>query len=146
MQSIGFSSERAYSGYMLSLSRYVRSSSLRHSRVRLPAFTLTLSLVQPCAARAARVVFDYCSTYKVQAIGGLLLKYNSCSCCDRPAASPRVRQPAGTTADACGGGQPTGGTAAAACGGGQPTRTGAVTAVTVTVASSGNAVTGLLRV
>ena len=54
----------------------------------------------------------------------LIIKYNQC--CDRPAASPRVRRPAGT--------------AAAAGGGGQPTRT----AVTVTVASSGNAVTGLL--
>jgi len=49
-----------------------------------------------------------------------------------------VRQLDGTAAAAaCGGAQPTGGTA-------QPTRTGAVTAVTVTVASSGNAVTGLL--
>ena len=52
--------------------------------------------------------------------------------------------PAGTAAAACGGAQPTGGTAAAACGGGQPTRTAVVIAVTVTVASSGNAVTGLL--
>jgi len=57
MQSIGFSSERAYSEYMQSLSRYVRSSSLRHSWVLSPAPILT-SWVQPCAARAARVVFD----------------------------------------------------------------------------------------
>jgi len=55
-----------------------------------------------------------------------------------------VRQPAGTAAAACGGGQSTGGTAAAACGGGQPTRTSVITAATLTVASSGNAVTGLL--
>jgi len=59
MQSTGFSSERAYSQYMLLLFRYVRSSPLRHSCVWLPVPILTLSLVQPCAARAARVVFDY---------------------------------------------------------------------------------------
>ena len=47
-----------------------------------------------------------------------------------------MRQLDGTAA-AYGGAQPTGGTAL-------PTRTGAVTAVTVTVASSGHAVTGLL--
>jgi len=58
MQSIGFSSERAYSQYMQLLYRYVRSSPLRHSHIRLPAPILTLSSVQPCAARAARVVFD----------------------------------------------------------------------------------------
>ena len=55
-----------------------------------------------------------------------------------------MRQPAGTATAAWGGAQPTGGTAAVAGGGGQRTSTGVVTAVTVTVASSGNAVTGLL--
>ena len=53
-----FSPEKAYPQYMQSLFRYVCSSPLRHSH-RVPAPILTLSSVQPCAARAARVVFDW---------------------------------------------------------------------------------------
>ena len=53
-----FSPEKAYPQWcMQSLFRYVCSSPLRHSH-RVPAPILILSSVQPCAARAARVVFD----------------------------------------------------------------------------------------
>ena len=53
-----FSPEKAYRQYMRLLFRYLRSSPLRLSS-RVPASTLTPLSVQPCAARAARVVFDY---------------------------------------------------------------------------------------
>ena len=56
-----FSPEKAYPQYMQSLFRYVRSSPLRHSH-RVPVSILTPSSVQPCATRAAQVVFD-CSIF-----------------------------------------------------------------------------------
>ena len=57
MQSIGFSSERAYSQYMQSLFRYVRSSPLRHPH-RVPAPILTVfstALRRACGASCIRL-------------------------------------------------------------------------------------------